>query len=224
MVIETRFKGVFELKQKKKKILLTKNLAKGIKFFSENLYTIDNIEYREFDPKRSKIAAAIAKGISQLGVYPESKVLYLGASHGYTCSFISDIVGEKGFVFALDFAPRSTRDLVFVCQDRLNICPVIADANKPESYYHYVSEVDTIIQDIAQKNQAEIFLKNCKMFLKKNGFGVLVVKSRSIDVTKKPKEVFKQIREKLEKEITIVDYRELQPFEMDHCVFVCKKK
>jgi len=78
--------------------------------------------------------------------------------------------------------------------------------------------------DIAQKNQAEIFLKNCKMFLKKGGFGLLALKARSVDVTRNPKIIFKEIREKLEKQMIIVDYRELDPYEKDHAFFVVKKK
>ena len=77
--------------------------------------------------------------------------------------------------------------------------------------------------DVAQKNQAEIFLKNCNMFLKSGGFGLLAVKSRSIDITKRPKQIFQQVRTKLEKEITIVDYKILDPFERDHCMYVVKK-
>jgi len=78
--------------------------------------------------------------------------------------------------------------------------------------------------DIAQKNQEEIFMKNINMFLKPGGFGLLALKARSVDISKKPKQVFKEVREKLEKQITIVDYRELDPFERDHCMFICKKK
>ena len=62
------------------------------------------------------------------------------------------------------------------------------------------------------------------MFLKKNGFGLLALKARSIDVTKRPKEIFKQVRQALEKELMIVDYRELEPYEKDHAMFVCKRK
>jgi fibrillarin-like pre-rRNA processing protein len=77
--------------------------------------------------------------------------------------------------------------------------------------------------DVAQRNQAEIFIKNCNMFLKKNGFGLLAVKSRSVDITKKPRQVYQEVRKKLERELTVVDYRVLDPFEKDHCMFVVKK-
>ena len=61
------------------------------------------------------------------------------------------------------------------------------------------------------------------MFLKKGGFAILAVKSRSIDVTMKPKQVFSDVKMRLEKELTIVDYRALDPYEIDHAMFICKK-
>jgi len=41
---------------------------------------------------------------------------------------------------------------------------------------------------------------------------------------KNPKEVFRTVRALLEKDLTIVDYKELDPFEMDHAMFVVKKR
>lgn len=204
------------------KRLLTKNLIKG-QSFDEQIFKEKGEEYRVWDPKRSKLAAAIIKGISQIGLKPGDIVLYLGASYGYTPSFVSDIVGENGFIFALDFAPRSTRDLYFLCLKRKNMTPLLEDAFHPENYKDKITEVDFLYQDIAQRNQAEIFIKNLQ-FLKKDGFAVLCIKARSIDVTKRPKDVFNQVKNYLEDKITIVDYRTLEPFEMDHCIFVCKKK
>jgi fibrillarin-like pre-rRNA processing protein len=216
--------NVFE-EQRQRKVLYTRNLTPGKSFFAEELVKESGIEYRSWDVTRSKLGAAIKKGISQTGFKEGDVVLYLGASHGFTPSFVSDIVGEKGFVFCLDVAPRVVRDLVFVCDMRENMAPLLADANHPEQYKELVSpEVDVVFQDISQRNQVQIFLKNCDYYLKKGGFGVLALKARSIDVTKRPKEIFDTVRRELERHITIVDYRELEPFEKDHAFFVCKKK
>lgn len=232
MIRQTRFKGVYEMRKGKHTIFLTKNLVKGQKVYGEDLYTEGNAEYREWSPLRSKLGAALHKGISQLGIYPGSNVLYLGASTGTTSSHVSDLVVDSanpgsnaaGHVFALDFSPRTTRELVFLCEVRKNMIPILANANHPETYADIVPEVDAVFQDIAQRQQAEIFMKNCDRFLKKGGFGILVVKARSIDVVQKPKEIFKKVRDFLEKNTTIVDYRELDPFEKDHAIFICKKK
>jgi fibrillarin-like pre-rRNA processing protein len=220
---ETKFQGVFEEHRGRMTILLTKNLAPGKRVYGENLVFEGNLEYREWDPMKSKLASSILKGLSQTGLKEGQAVLYLGASTGTTVSHVSDIVGKGGFVFAVEFAPRVLRELVSVAAERGNIAPILADANKPESYFHRVSQVDFLYQDIAQKNQAEIFLKNM-VFLKKEGFGMLCVKSRSVDISKTPQEIFRNVRAQLEKEVAIVDYRTIEPFQRDHCVFVCKKK
>ena len=51
------------------------------------------IEYRVWNPFRSKLAAAILGGVDQIHMPPGSKVLYLGAASGTTVSHVSDIVG-----------------------------------------------------------------------------------------------------------------------------------
>ena len=223
IIRQTRLQGVYKTEKGKKK-LFTINLTPGKKVYDESLIKEKGIEYRQWNPRKSKLAAAIMKGASQIGIKPNSTVLYLGCASGTTASHVSDIVGKQGFVFALDFAPRVMREMVFVCEQRPNIMPIMADANNIESFEKHITMVDVIFQDIAQKSQAEIFLKNCRKFLKPGGFALLSVKARSVDVTKKPKRVFQEIRAKLEKELMIVDYRTLEPFEMDHCIFICKKK
>ena len=127
-------------------------------------------------------------------------------------------------MFALDFAPRVVRDLVFLCEDRKNMCPLLEDANHPDDYAGKICQVDFIYQDIAQKNQAEIFIKNVDMFLKKDGFAFLCIKSRSVDVSAYPKDIYKKIKKQLEDKYTLIDWKELDPFEKDHCVFLVKKK
>ncbi len=218
------FKDVFETKSRGMTIILTKNLVPGKTVYEEDTFKSGDVEYRAWDPKRSKLGAALLKDVSQIGMKENDYVLYLGCSTGTTVSHVSDIVGKNGLVYALDFAPRVMRDMVFVAEDRGNIAPILADANKPEEYAHLVSVVDCVFMDIAQKQQAEIFIKNCRMFLKSGGFGLLALKARSMDVTRNPKDVFKQVRDQLEKEFIVADYRELAPFEMDHAMFVVKKR
>ncbi|MEM4267776.1 MAG: fibrillarin-like rRNA/tRNA 2'-O-methyltransferase [Candidatus Woesearchaeota archaeon] len=214
---------VFEVFEDGKKIY-TKNLVPGRRVYGENILKEGNVEYREWDPKRSKLAATIIKGSPNIGLRKGKIVLYLGASTGTTVSHVSDIVGREGFVFAIDFAPRVVRELVYLAENRPNIAPLLADANHPESYADLVGEVDVVFQDIAQKNQVEIFLRNCRIFLKNEGYGLLAVKARSIDVVKRPRDIFKEVQKQLEKEMTVFDYKELAPYEKDHCIFICKKR
>jgi fibrillarin-like pre-rRNA processing protein len=62
------------------------------------------------------------------------------------------------------------------------------------------------------------------MFLKPDGFAMLAVKSRSIDVTKNPDVVYKQEEEKLKKHFSITEKIKLDPYEKDHAFFVLKPK
>jgi fibrillarin-like pre-rRNA processing protein len=225
MIKPSKIFEVFEEEKGRRLNLLTVNLTPGKQVYDERLVNQDGIEYREWNPFKSKLAAAIMKGCPNTGIRKGSKVLYLGASTGTTPSHISDIVGKEGFVFALDFAPRVVRELVFLCEIRENMAPLLEDAAQPDTYKEKVpKEFDIVYQDIAQRNQSDIFLKNCKLFLKKGGYGLLAVKARSIDVSKEPREIFKRVRQEIEKELTIIDERKLEPFEKDHIFFVCKKR
>ena len=207
--------------------IYTKNLTPGKTFFDQEfLITENGEEYRELDPKHSKLGAALARGCQQFGIKEGERILYLGASHGYTPSFVSDMIGKNGVLFCLDVAPRVVRDLVFVCEARSNMIPVLADASQPHTFADRVTGVDAVFQDIAQRNQVEIFLKNIDLYLKPGGFGMLALKARSVDVLRRPIDVFKDVKRQLESVpgLVIVDYRELDPFEKDHAFFVVKKK
>ena len=215
---------VYESQEGRRKQLYTQNLVIGKTVYGEKLAVQDNVEYREWDPLKSKIAASILKGSPNICIRKNDVVLYLGSASGTTASHVSDIIGSQGFIFAVDIAPRVMQDLIFLCYERKNIVPVLADANRPDELKQRISAADIIYQDVAQKNQVEIFLKNVKLFLKNDGYALLALKARSIDVTKQPKQIFRQIKEILEKSMTIIDYRELEPFQKDHCMFICKKK
>jgi len=218
----TNYTGVFLIEKGRKKYFLTKNLTPGTTFFNERTIIENNEEYRFFDPRRSKLCASLAKNIRTLPIKKNDRILYLGAAHGYTPSFISDIIGRNGLIFCIEFAPRVAKDLVFVCKRRVNMVPILADANQPELYEKRILESDIIFQDIAQKNQVQILLKNLR-FLKKGGFVLLAVKSKSIDVTADPRRIYKEIELQLQKELKIVDFKELDPLERDHGFFLCQK-
>lgn len=222
MISKSKIFEVYEDISERK--LFTINLTPKKTVYDEILIKQNNIEYREWDPYGSKLAAVIHNGCKNIFLRKDNVVLYLGSASGTTVSHCSDIVGKDGFVFAVDIAPRVMRDLIFNCNIRKNIGVILADANHTKDLTERICLVDVIYQDIAQKNQVGIFLKNIKMFLKKDGYVIVAIKARSIDVTKNPKQIFKDVREKLEKELIIVDYRTLEPFQKDHCMFICKNK
>ncbi|MDD4523431.1 MAG: fibrillarin-like rRNA/tRNA 2'-O-methyltransferase, partial [Methanosarcina sp.] len=188
--------GIFEI-IKGKKQLATKNLDPGKTVYGEKLIQVEGIEYRTWDPRRSKLGAMVLKKFN-IPLKEDSKVLYLGAASGTTVSHVSDIVSE-GAVYAVEFSPRSMRDLIGLASRRKNVHPILADAGKPDSYSHLIEPVDLIFQDVAQPNQAEIAARNTIRFLKKDGYLLLSIKARSIDTVANPKEVFKEEVRKLEK-------------------------
>lgn len=198
----------------------TENLARGIDVYGERLVTIKSIEYRVWDPFRSKLAAAIIKGLKHLPIKYGSKVLYLGASTGTTASHISDIVGTSGLVFCVESSARVARELISrVAAHRSNIIPIIEDARRPNAYFSVTGKVDVVYCDIAQPDQTQIAIANCKMYLKNNGYLILVIKTRSIDVTKEPKDVVKGEVSKLEDSNFKVEHViNLQPFDKDHAM------
>ena len=223
MIAKSKIFEVYE-SQGKRRQLYTLNIVPGSNVYGERLVKEDGFEYREWDASKSKLAAAILKGSPNIGIRKNDAVLYLGSASGTTVSHVSDIVGNDGFIFAVDLAPRVMRDLIFLCYRRKNIAPILADAGKTDILKQRISAVDALYQDVAQKNQIEIFLKNIELFLKDSGYALLAVKARSIDVTRQPKQIFREVKEKLEKTLAIIDYRELEPFQKDHCMFICRKK
>src|SRR3989338_3675843 len=222
MISKSKIFEVYEDSERKR--LFTISFVKGKKVYEEAFVVQSGIEYREWDPYSSKLAALIMNKCQNIFIRKDDIVLYLGSSTGTTVSHVSDIVGKDGFVFAVDLAPRVMTSLILNLEGRKNIAPIMESANHIEKLAERASAVDVLYQDIAQKDQIRIFLKNVNAFLKKDGYALLAVKARSIDVTKKPRLVFNDVRQHLEKEMTIVDYRELEPYQKDHAMFIVKKR
>jgi fibrillarin-like pre-rRNA processing protein len=200
--------------------LATLNLAPGVSVYGEKLVVVEGKEYRVWDPFRSKLAAAILKGLKDIGLREGHSVLYLGASTGTTLSHVSDIVGERGVVFGVEFSARVARELIErVVKHRRNVVPIVADARHPRLYPSIYGKVDLVYCDIAQPDQTEIAVENCRIYLKSGGKLLLVVKCRSIDVAMEPTLVVKQEASKLkESGFKINQVVELEPFDKDHAL------
>jgi fibrillarin-like pre-rRNA processing protein len=204
--------------------LATVNLTPGKDVYGERLVIWEGVEYRIWDPFRSKLAAGILKGLKTVPIQANHKVLYLGAASGTTSSHISDIVGADGQVFCVEFSARSIRELVNnVCAFRSNMTPILEDARIPKRYAMFVGTVDDIYCDIAQPEQAKILADNADLFLKKNGWIMLAVKSQSIDVTETPSEVYKkEIKTLKTRGFEINDVVTLEPYEKAHAMVVAR--
>jgi fibrillarin-like pre-rRNA processing protein len=206
--------------------LATLNLAPGKSVYGERLVRFRGEEYRLWDPYRSKFAAAILKGLETAPIRPHHKVLYLGAASGTTASHVSDIVGERGHVYCVEFAPRAIRELVNnVCTFRHNMSPVLADARMPERYSTLVGKVDDVYCDIAQPEQARVLADNTDLFLVEGGWVMLAVKAQSIDVTREPSEVYEQeINIMRSRGFRISEVVHLEPYDKAHAMIVAKKE
>lgn len=214
------FPGVFLIDGK----LATENPLKDYRPFDEDVLKIKGKEFRVWNPRRSKLAAAISKGIKSVPISEGTKILYLGAAHGMTPSYISNIVKESGIIYAVEFSERCFNELIPLTNKYKNIIPILADARKPETYC-WIEKVDVVFADVAQPDETEIAIRNCKEFLKPKGYLLLSIKSRSIDVTKSPGRIYKEEIQKLRKaDFEIVDWKTLDPLEKAHAFIVAKFK
>lgn len=209
------FPGVFRFNSE----IATENSSIGFRVYGEKLIRKNGKEFRVWDPYRSKLAAGILNGLKFLPISERTNVLYLGASSGTTASHIADIT--KGFVFCVEFSSRMMQELIQICEKRKNMVPIFADANKPEQYT-FIATIDLIYQDVSQKNQAEILLKNSNIFMPE--YVIIAIKARSIDSIQEPKKIFIQEIEKLKSKFNVLQIINLKPYDKDHVLVNLKSK
>lgn len=222
-----RFPGVF-IGRGKEDVLLTRNLVPGESVYGEKRVSVETapgsgekVEYRVWNPFRSKLAAGILGGIENIHIGPGKRVLYLGASTGTTVSHVADMVGPSGVVYAVEFSHRSGRDLLNMAKRRTNVIPIIEDARHPAKYRMLVGMVDVIFADVAQPDQARIIALNAHHFLKTGGGIVISIKANCIDSTAPATAVFeREVRKLQEERIKPKEQVTLEPYERDHALVV----
>ena len=211
----------FWIRVEGEKKLATQNLVPGNQVYNEKLVQHKGSEYRIWNPFRSKLAAAIMNDLKNFPFNQKSDVLYLGVSTGTTISHISDIVNQGGTIFGIEHASRVARDFLDrVATHRKNIVPIIQDARRPEEFFSVYKKVDIVYVDIAQPDQTNIAIENCRLYLKSGGYLFLVIKTRSIDVVKDPKIVIKDEIKKLETLFEIKQTIDLHPYDKDHAMVI----
>lgn len=198
--------------------LYTESLCPGRRIYGERLFTVSGTEYREWDPRRSKLAAYLTVGGKQFPFRKESKVLYLGASSGTTPSHVADICAD-GKVYCVEFAQRMFRDLVGTCETRPNMMPILGDATVPSEYSMFADSVNVVYQDVAQKMQAKILCDNMDTFNAQ--YGMVAVKARSEDVTASPESIFRDAEKVIrDRGYRVIDDEPLDPYEKAHAMIV----
>lgn len=211
----TEYPGVYTDGQS----LYTVNLVPGISVYGERLVASGTQEFRAWNPRRSKLSALLLKGFTEYPFRKDSRVLYLGAATGTTASHISDIVPD-GVVYCVEMAPKAFEKLLALSERRKNLVPILADARRPEVYRGIVGRVDVLYQDVAQRGQSQIFLRNFSL-VRPAGLGILMLKARSVDVAASPERVFREELRVLRLDgLHIRSVVRLDPYQADHAAFI----
>ena len=218
--------------RKEGRSLWTRNAVKGISVRGERRKRDGRIEWRRWDPTKSKVAAALLRTKSnQSSIIPKpgSTCLYLGASSGSTVSHIHDFVcgsenHHAGQIVAVEISPRMTRDLISLSEKRAGLIPVLADARKGRQFATFMrGKADWIHQDLSIPDQADTFVRIVTDFLTPGGIGLLSLKSASERSSEgDDNSRFHNAEKKLiESNLNLVERINLSGFEEQHVVFFC---
>ena len=152
-----------------------------------------------WNPYHSKLSAYLMAGGENWPFKKNSKVLYLGSAEGNTISYLSEICLTNN-ITAVEISAVAMAELLVLAKTKENIIPCLEDAHFPEKYRIQANNPEIIYQDIAQNDQVDIFIRNCKFFNPKQAF--LMLKTQSISNKKKKiledtenllKEIFKTV-------------------------------
>jgi fibrillarin-like pre-rRNA processing protein len=196
--------------------LFTRNPLPGERVYGEELRTSGGVEYRLWDPFRSKLAALLLKGPPPDLWGEVRSVLYLGAAHGTTASHMSDLWPDAD-IFVVEKSVTSFAPLLALARRRSNLLPLLTDAQLPERYRADVGLVDLLYQDVAQRNQAAIFVENARACLAPGGVGILMLKVRSVTQRRPGPAVVREARAELHRGgLTVRGEVALNPFSKEH--------
>ena len=216
------------------KSIWTKNAVKGISVRGERRRREGKIEWRNWDPNKSKIAASILKTKNNPEIFlPKtgSTCLYLGSSMGGTVSHIHDIVcgsnnHHNGQIVAVDISPRMIKDMTTLSEIRDGIFPVLADARIVGQIAPFLrNHADWIHQDLSIADQAHTFVKIISNLLSSKGIGILSLKAASERSSEGDdnSRFLKAQKIIMDSGIRILERINISSFEDQHEVFVCSK-
>ncbi|RZD43846.1 MAG: fibrillin [Methanobacteriota archaeon] len=203
--------------------------------YGESLRRFNGKEYRRWDPRRSKLAAAMIRTRNNPDILlpaAGSQILYLGAGHGTTISHLHDhLCGadnrKGGRLVAVDLAPRCLRDLTHLAHSRKGLVPVLGDARKHTEWGALVPRrVNWLFQDVAQAGQVEIFLSACDSFLAIEGIALLSLKAASERWNSEGEAaLFTEVGRKIEAHgLELLEGIKLTGYEDNHTLFVVRRK
>ena len=221
--------------RKEGRTLWTRNAVKGVSVRDERRKKDSRIEWRQWDPNKSKIAACLLKTkLDAEVIIPKvgSTCLYLGASSGTTVSHIHDHVcgsgnHHNGQIVSVEISPRMMRDLSKLSESRPGLIPVLGDARDPMVISPYLrNKVDWFHQDISVADQTKSFLRISDLFLKDGGIGILSLKAASERWVEGGDDSRFELAKKLiesNSEVTLIDNVDISHYEGQHRVFIVRK-
>lgn len=208
----TELPGLF----RKGRDLFTRNATPGHRVYGEELVVDDGVEYRRWDPFRSKLAAFLSKGGRPGLLAGVRSVLYLGGAHGTTVSHLAELLPDAP-IFVIEKSPLAFAPLLALARRRENVLPILSDAQLPERYAADVGLVEFLYQDVAQRAQARIFVENARACLSPGGRGLLLLKVRSVSQSRSVRSIASESRRALvEAGCTVGPELDLAPFSRDH--------
>ena len=172
--------------------------------------------YHLWNQHRSKLCAAMHLKLRNFP-FSDEVVLYLGASTGTTVSHVSDIAGR---VYAVEISSISMLRLLHLAEQRDNIFPILADARNMKNFAVFVSSPSVIYQDISQRDQVDIFIRNMEYF--DPDWGFLMLKTRTIDMRRRPRDILIETQNRIRKHFNIIEIIDISRFQKDHFAIVVR--
>jgi fibrillarin-like pre-rRNA processing protein len=170
---ETR---IFQIQIGNEEQLATKNIVKGTKTRKEKIVIVNNEEFLEWNPYKSKLAAAIRNGLQILPIIKNSKVVCINLPEESTILHISNIVGSGGSVFVIDVNKNKKSFLNKLVNTHKNIIPIYDTVDELSFSSSITGKVDALYVDIPESEQIEQIVEKYGSLLKNEGFLMLIAK------------------------------------------------
>jgi len=167
---------IFQIQIGNEEQLATKNMVKGTKTRKEKIVIVNNEEFLEWNPYKSKLAAAIRNGLQILPIIKNSKVVCINLLEESTMLHISNIVGSGGSVFVIDVNKNKKSFLNKLVNTHKNIIPIYDTVDKLSSSLSITGKVDALYVDIPESEQIETIVEKYGSLLKNEGFLMLIAK------------------------------------------------
>ena len=191
--------------------------------YKENLVEMNGKQYSIWNPYMSKLAAAIINGMEIFPILKKTKILYLDPTSEKTIKHISDIVGINGKIFVVRNIMKNSKNfLEQIVKNRSNIFTIVLDKTNPARLTGMTETVDVIYIDIAEHNQTEIAIQNCKNHLRIGGFLMLIVPTKNIDFANNPSKKNQEERKKLQTSFDIIQEINLTDFFKEYSMVIAK--